>query len=72
MNITNPIISVNFHGYICTDYQHRSLIEPPKSYISNSFKIFLENELNSVRIPVYWEPYEKVPQGFSRVTNNFR
>jgi hypothetical protein len=57
-------IGINFHGFKCACYQNRSLDDPPENYISDSFKIFSENGLNCIRIPVYWESYEKDPDGF--------
>ena len=64
-------IGVNFQGFKCADYQNRlGLIQPPKNYISDSFKIFAENGLNCVRVPVYWESFEKDQPGFKGELDN--
>jgi hypothetical protein len=64
-------IGVNFQGIKCTDYQNRpAAIQPPKNYISDSFKIFAENGLNCVRVPVYWESFEKDQLGFKEELDN--
>lgn len=57
-------IGVNFDGFKIADYQNRLRPEPPIDYIHDSFRIFSDNGLNLIRIPVYWESYEKDPQGF--------
>lgn len=57
-------IGVNFDGIKVSDYQNRSKPLPPQEYIPDSFKIFLEHGIDTVRIPVYWESYEKDPDGF--------
>jgi hypothetical protein len=64
-------IGVNFEGFKCADYQNRpEVIQSPKNYISDSFKIFAENGLNCVRVPVYWESFEKDPPGFKEELDN--
>jgi hypothetical protein len=64
-------IGVNFEGFKCADYQNRpKVIQSPKNYISDSFKIFAENGLNCVRVPVYWESFEKDPPGFKEELDN--
>jgi hypothetical protein len=57
-------IGVNFDGFKISDYQNRSKPYPPKNYIQDSFRIFRGSGLDLVRIPVYWESYEKDPRGF--------
>ncbi|MDQ4074512.1 MAG: glycoside hydrolase family 5 protein [Thermoproteota archaeon] len=57
-------IGVNFDGFKISDYQNRSKPMPPKNYIQDSFRIFWKNGVDLIRIPVYWESYEKDPQGF--------
>ncbi|HEX5904590.1 MAG TPA: cellulase family glycosylhydrolase [Candidatus Nitrosocosmicus sp.] len=57
-------IGVNFDGFKISQYQNRSKPPPPQNYIQDSFKIFLEHGCDLVRIPVYWESYEKDPEGF--------
>ena len=57
-------IGVNFDGFKISDYQNRSKLIPPQQYIQESFKIFLKHGIDVVRIPVYWESYEKDPGGF--------
>lgn len=57
-------IGLNFDGIKVSDYQNRSKPLPPQEYIKHSFKIFLEHGIDAVRIPVYWESYEKDPGGF--------
>ena len=64
-------IGVNFQGFKCADYQNRlGVIQPPKNYISDSFKIFAENGLNCVRVPVYWESFENDQPGFKEELDN--
>ena len=57
-------IRVNFDGFKISDYQNRSKLIPPQRYIQDSFKIFRKHGMDIVRIPVYWESYEKDPEGF--------
>ena len=57
-------IGINFDGLRSSDYQNRTKLIPPQDYIQDSFKIFLKHGLDVVRIPVYWESYEKDPDGF--------
>lgn len=57
-------IGVNFDGFKISDYQNRSKPLPPRDYIQDSFKIFVENKVDILRIPVYWESYEKDPNAF--------
>lgn len=61
------LIGVNFDGIKISDRQNRqSERTPPLNYIADSFKIFAENGLNCVRVPFYWESFEKDPPGFMR------
>jgi hypothetical protein len=62
-------IGVNFDGFKVSDYQNRSKLIPPQRYIQDSFKIFQEHGIDIVRIPVYWESYEKDPEGFIQELN---
>lgn len=57
---------INFQAVKCACYQNRVNSEPPKNYISESFKIFSENGLKYVRIPIYWESYEKDQKEFNQ------
>jgi hypothetical protein len=61
---SSPLIGVNFDGYKISDRQHRHRPNPPDTYISDSFKFFSENGLTCLRVPFYWESYEKDPEGF--------
>jgi hypothetical protein len=61
----NFLFGVNFNCFRCATYQNRSnMPEPPDSYIDDSFKIFHEEGLNCIRIPIYWESYEHNPDEF--------
>ena len=62
-------IGVNFDGFKISDYQNRSKPIPPQRYIQDSFKIFRKHGMDTVRIPVYWESYEKDPEGFIQELN---
>ena len=65
------LIGVNFQAFKCACYQNRLLSKPPPiNYISDSFKIFSENGLNCVRIPIYWESYEMDKEGFKEELDN--
>ncbi len=57
-------IGVNFDGFKISEYQNSSKLIPPQRYIQDSFKIFREHGIDIVKIPVYWESYEKDPKGF--------
>ncbi len=57
-------IGVNFDGYKIADYQNRSKPEPPKDYFQDSFRIFIDHGIDTIRVPVYWESYEKDPKRF--------
>ena len=59
------LIGVNFDGVKIAERQnHRQKAACPSNYISDSFRIFSENGLNCIRIPFYWESFEKDPEGF--------
>ena len=59
------LIGVNFDGIKISDRQNRQReVAPPVNYISDSFKIFAEKGLNCVRVPFYWESFEKDHDGF--------
>jgi hypothetical protein len=62
-------IGLNFDGIKVSDYQNRLKPLPPQEYIQDSFKIFLNHGLDILRIPVYWESYEKDPDGFIEELN---
>ena len=62
-------IGVNFDGFKISDCQNCSKLIPPQRYIQDSFKIFREHGMDIVRIPVYWESYEKDPEGFIEELN---
>ena len=57
-------VGVNFDGIKIAEPQNRQRIKPPTNYIGDSFKIFSENEIYCLRIPFYWESYERDPIGF--------
>ncbi len=57
-------IGVNFDGIGISDYQNRSKVSPPQKYIQDSFTIFREHGIDIVRIPIYWESYEKDSAAF--------
>ena len=66
-------IGVNFDGFKISDYQNRSKLIPPQRYIQDSFKICREHGIDIVRIPVYWESYEKESRRlYSRIGYYFR
>ena len=59
------LLGVNFHGYSCASHQTNSHdSQPPKEYISDSFKIFKDAGIQCIRFPLYWESYEKNPEAF--------
>lgn len=62
---------LNFDGIKVSDYQNRSkpMPPPPRDYIQDSFKIFMEHGIDVVRIPVYWESFEKAPDSFIEELN---
>ncbi len=63
-------IGLNFDGIKVSDYQNRSKPLPsPQEYVQDSFKIFMNHDIDMVRIPVYWESYEKDPAGFIEELN---
>ncbi len=59
------LIGVNFDGIKVAERQSRSrTIAPPNNYISDSFRMFSEKKLDCIRVPFYWESFEKDPDGF--------
>jgi hypothetical protein len=44
--------------------------EPPTNYVDDSFKVFSEVGINCIRIPIYWESYEKNPDEFNKEIDN--
>lgn len=58
------LIGVNFDGVKIAERQNRQKAACPSNYISDSFRIFSEKGLNCIRIPFYWESFEKDPEGF--------
>ena len=66
------LLGVNFHGFSCASHQNNSHdLKPPKEYISDSFKIFKETRIQYIRFPLYWESYEKNPEGFIEELDTF-
>ncbi|MGN6708292.1 MAG: cellulase family glycosylhydrolase, partial [Candidatus Nitrosocosmicus sp.] len=63
-NSNQMLIGVNFDSAKIGARQNKETIVPPENYIRESFKIFADNGLNCVRIPFYWESFEKDPNGF--------
>ncbi len=50
----NFLFGVNFNCFRCATYQnHENMPEPPDNYIDDSFKIFHEEGINCIRIPIY-------------------
>ena len=58
------LIGVNFDGVKIAERQNRQKAAPPSNYISDSFRIFSKSGLNCIRIPFYWESFEKDHIGF--------
>jgi hypothetical protein len=52
------LMGVNFHGYGSAAYQNRSTPFPPQNYIDDSFRIFADNGITSVRVTFHWESWE--------------
>ena len=68
--MTSFLRGVNFNCIWCAKYQNRSTIPiPPDNYIEDSFKIFQEEGINCIRIPIYWESYEKNTNEFLNELN---
>ncbi|MDP8906636.1 MAG: cellulase family glycosylhydrolase, partial [Thermoproteota archaeon] len=63
-SIKGMLVGVNFDAIKISAHQNREMISPPNNYIGDSFRIFVECGLNCVRIPFYWESFEKDPNGF--------
>lgn len=63
-NLQRHHIGVNFDGFKISDRQNRLRSKPPDSYFSESFRVFSKNNLSCIRVPFYWESYEKDPEGF--------
>ena len=58
---------VNFHGFLCALRQNgRAIQQPPNDYIDDSFKIFNQAGIQCIRFPLYWESYERNPEGFNQ------
>ena len=57
--INRMLIGVNFDGVKIAERQNRQKAAPPSNYISDSFRIFSKSGLNCIRIPFYWESFEK-------------
>ena len=72
MQLDDFLLGVNFHGFSCASHQNNSHdLKPPKEYISDSFKIFKEARIQYIRFPLYWESYEKNPEGFIEELDTF-
>ena len=65
------LLGINFHGYKCASYQSRPNTRvPPEKYIDDSFNIFSQTGLKCIRVPIYWESYERNPQEFNEEIDN--
>jgi hypothetical protein len=58
------LFGVNFDAFKIAQHQNRKTVSPPNNYINDSFRFFAEGGLNCVRVPFYWESFEKDPTGF--------
>ena len=55
-----PQIGVNFQGVDCAVYQNvKETATHPTNYIEDTFRIFAESGINCIRVPFYWELFER-------------
>jgi hypothetical protein len=59
----NPI-GVNFGAVQAAYYQNRPNENPPSFYVEDSMKIFQQAGIRTIRVPFYWESYERNRQEF--------
>ena len=64
INPQRPLIGVNFDGFMISDRQNRRRSKLPDSYFSDSLRIISKSGLSCIRVPFYWEAYEKDSEGF--------
>jgi hypothetical protein len=57
-------IGVNFGAVQAAYYQNRSNKNPPLFYVEDSMKIFRQAGVSTIRVPFYWESYERNRQEF--------
>ena len=63
----NFLYGVNLHGFACAIRQNRVVTpKPPTEYINDSFNILKQAGIQCIRLPVYWESYEKNPEEFNQ------
>lgn len=57
-------IGVNFGAVQAAYYQNRSNENPPFLYVEDSMKILSQAGIRTIRVPFYWESYERSRQEF--------
>jgi Cellulase (glycosyl hydrolase family 5) len=57
-------IGVNFGAVQAAYYQNRSNENPPCHYVEDSMKILSQAGIRTIRVPFYWESYERSRQEF--------
>lgn len=68
----NFLLGVNFHGFLCALRQNGWVTpsslpqQPPENYIEDSFRIFEQSGIKCIRVPLYWESYERNPECFNQ------
>jgi len=69
----NFLLGVNFHGFLCASRQNGWLTpsslpqqQPPDDYMEDSFRIFKQSGIKCIRVPLYWESYERNPECFNQ------
>ena len=68
----NFLWGVNFHGFSCALRQNGQVTPslpqqlPPDEYMDDSFRIFKQSGIQCIRVPLYWESYERNPECFNQ------
>ena len=68
----NFLLGVNFHGFSCALRQNGEVTpssqpqQPPDDYMDDSFRIFEQSGVQCIRVPLYWESYERNPECFNQ------
>ena len=72
----NFLSGVNFHGFLCALRQNdwvtpsslpqQQQQQPPDDYVEDSFRIFEQSGIKCIRVPLYWESYERNPECFNQ------
>ena len=69
----NFLLGVNFHGFLCALRQNGWVTpssslpqQPPDNYMEDSFRIFEQSGIKCIRVPLYWESYERNPECFNQ------